>query len=139
MRIIAIQKTLILPARADPPIIELWGWIHVISYFELVVVFAYDTNIAPADWAQKEWERVRIAAQDIECSPTFIDRILVLSRGLIIPEGTTCKVMATNQEIAFREWFLHLVNFLSRETPVGALWICKNTQAVAVVGGVSVK
>ena len=80
-------------------------------------VFAYDTNIALANWAQKEWERVKKAAQDTECSPTFIDRILVLSRGLIIPEGMTCKVMATNQEIAFREWFLHLVNFLSRENP----------------------
>ncbi len=80
-------------------------------------IFAYDTNLAPTDWAKKEWERVKKAAQDTECNPTFIDRILVLSRGLLIPEGTTCKVMATDQEVAFREWFLHLVNFLSRENP----------------------
>lgn len=78
-------------------------------------VLAYESNLGPSEWLTKEWDRVNKAADEVQCQPNIIDRILVLDRGLIIPTFQSGKIIAVDSEEALHEWFLHLINFLSRE------------------------
>jgi len=78
-------------------------------------IFAYDTDLGNENWLSKEWERVKEAAEHTQCTPNLIDRILVLNRGLIIPTYRSGNTFETEKGAALREWFLHLVNFISRE------------------------
>jgi hypothetical protein len=77
-------------------------------------VFAYKTNLTDANWLAREWERVLKVTGEIPCSPSLIDRILVLNRGMINPPFKT----GTDEfelSSVFQQWFINLVNFLIRE------------------------
>src|ERR1700691_600890 len=77
-------------------------------------VFAYKTNLTDADWLTREWARVLKVTGEIPCAPALIDRILVLNRGMINPP---VKSGVDEFEISsvFHQWFINLVNFLTRE------------------------
>lgn len=77
-------------------------------------VFAYKTNLTEVDWLTREWERVLKVTGEIPCTPSLIDRILVLNRGMINPpfkSGTDQFELSS----VFQQWFINLVNFLIRE------------------------
>jgi len=77
-------------------------------------LFAYTTNLKQEGWLTQEWKRVLKVTGEIQCSPAQIDRILVLDRGLINPpaKNGADEFIVTS---AFSQWFINLVNFLSRE------------------------
>lgn len=83
----------------------------------LYIVFAYETNIRPADWLVKEFERVGKAAKKVKESLDLIDVVYVLNRGIIRPANCTGKVNDKDERDTFLEFYLHLVNFLRREMP----------------------
>ena len=80
----------------------------------LYIVFAYTSDLSNDNWAQKEFERVKGAAEVEECSVDVIDRIVVLDRGLIRPQVGAARVRDEASGI-FLDLYLHLVNFLARE------------------------
>ncbi|MGA7732129.1 MAG: DUF6602 domain-containing protein [Chloroflexia bacterium] len=78
-------------------------------------IFAYSSNLGTDDWLSKEWERVNRAAQANNCTSEVIDRILVLDRGLINPVFKVGKNAGSNGSDVLHNWFIELVNFLTRE------------------------
>lgn len=78
-------------------------------------IFAYASNLGGTDWLSKEWERVRIAATEETCDISVVDRIIVLDRGMINTTSKSGKVAGANSAAILHEWFLHLINFLTRE------------------------
>jgi len=83
----------------------------------LYIVFAYETNVGSADWLEKEFKRLGVAAARVKGSLNLIDVLCVLSRGMIRPANGTGKVNDADQMSTFLEFYLHLVNFLRREMP----------------------
>jgi hypothetical protein len=79
-------------------------------------VFAYDTNLGEDDWLKKEFARVTVAAAKAKTSLDSIDIVAVLSRGLIRP-GKPAGKTNDSPEATFLEFYLHVINFLSREYP----------------------
>lgn len=77
-------------------------------------VIAYDTNLREKDWPEKEWERLVKSTKFAAVAPNRIDRVLVLSRGLIVPPSRTGRATKDGEGM-LREWFMHLSNFLVRE------------------------
>jgi len=77
-------------------------------------LFAFQTDLTDDSWLDKEWNRIVDASKAAECAPGYIDRVLVFNRGLINPPSRTGTEKA---EVAsfFQQWFINLVNFLSRE------------------------
>jgi hypothetical protein len=77
-------------------------------------VLAFDTNIGPRDWASKEWTRLRTAATSNGAPIDRIDRVAVLTRGMLIPPDREAIIIGEERGV-LRDWFLHLTNFLVRE------------------------
>jgi len=77
-------------------------------------IFAYDTNLTEGDWVMKEWGRVENVADELQCDPGLIDRILVLNQGMLNPPA---RQGADDTEFisVFHQWFIGLANFLARE------------------------
>lgn len=101
-----------------------------------ITVFAYDSNLSQEGWLQKEWTRAVTASKDVGCSVNLIDRIVVLSRGLISPAWSRGKQSCGETGVAvLYEWFLHLVNFLSRENARRVKPTGRHTRLEAVVDG----
>jgi hypothetical protein len=78
-------------------------------------VLAFDTDVGVKDWAAKEWERLRAAATAKGASLDSIDRVAVLTRGLLLPPDSEAILIDEAQGV-LRDWFLHLTNFLVRES-----------------------
>lgn len=79
-------------------------------------VFSYFTNLGSQDWMIKEYARILKAAKKAQVAPDIIDRILVLSDGFILPAKPAGKVEQEDRQSTFFDFFLHLINFLSRES-----------------------
>lgn len=77
-------------------------------------LFAYDTNLKEEGWLDAEWSRVTKVTGEIGCVPGLIDRILVLSRGMLNPPSASGTGQSTVSPF-FGQWFVNLVNFLTRE------------------------
>ncbi len=77
-------------------------------------IFAYSSNLGADGWAEKEYQRVLHRAQDIGCAPDVIDRVIVMDRGIIRPEAGVVLLKEDSPSL-FLEFYLHLVNFLTRE------------------------
>ncbi len=80
-------------------------------------VFAYSTNLGKDNWLQKEHERIVQAAHDEDLQVDSIDRVIVLSRGAILPAFSVGKEEQDDAQSVFLDFYLHLVNFLMREVP----------------------
>jgi hypothetical protein len=78
-------------------------------------VLAFDTDLGTRKWADSEWARIQAAATSEEAPLERIDRIAVLTRGLLLPPDCEAIVIADAPGV-LRDWFLHLTNFLVRES-----------------------
>lgn len=77
-------------------------------------ILAFESDLSAMDWAAKEWKRLREVAGEVEADVSRIDRLTVLSRGLLVPP--TCTALpAEDGKGILRNWFLHLTDFLVRE------------------------
>ena len=77
-------------------------------------VFAYATDLTEQNWATKELSRFRNSAQAEGLPVQYIDRLVVLDRGILLPANGSCYQPATEQGV-LGLWFFHLVTFLARE------------------------
>jgi hypothetical protein len=78
-------------------------------------VLAFDTDVGRENWASTEWTRLRAAAASEGADLDRIDRVAVLTRGLLIPPDAEAILISEAQGV-LRDWFLHLTNFLGRES-----------------------
>ncbi|WP_295216109.1 DUF6602 domain-containing protein [uncultured Brevundimonas sp.] len=78
------------------------------------IVFAYGSNLGAENWAQKEYARIVEAARKSACDADVIDRVVVLDRGIINPQTATA-LLKDEASGLFLEFYLHLINFLTRE------------------------
>lgn len=78
-------------------------------------LFAYDTDLVASTWAETEMGRVRGCAETSKLAPQYLDRVVVLTRGILLP-GSGRAYVAAEERGALGLWFLQLVAFLSRET-----------------------
>jgi len=79
-------------------------------------IFAYSTNLGATDWLQKEYMRTIGALDAAGAARDVVERVVVLGRGLINPATATGKEITDDNESIFLEYYLHLMNFLSRES-----------------------
>jgi hypothetical protein len=78
-------------------------------------VLAFDTDLGSKNWGANEWARLRAAAMSKGAPVDRIDRVAVLTRGLVLPPD--CEAILINEaQGVLRDWFLHLTNFLVRES-----------------------
>jgi len=77
-------------------------------------LFAYTSDLTEEDWLAKEWRRIVGAASETQSKLAFLDRVLVLDRGLINPPSATGTDQIDGSSI-LGQWFSNLVNFLARE------------------------
>lgn len=83
----------------------------------LYVILGYTSNLGnDADWAQKEYNRLCAAASSAGTGLDCVDRLFVLDRGIVNPQKPAGKWEAGQAESVFLEIYLHVVNFLSRES-----------------------
>ena len=90
---------------------EIEGKSHRCMY----IVFAYGTDLSAANWLDKEFSRLVDVAKLQSVALSYVDRLIVLDRGLINPGTAQGKLVDGDPVILFAEFFLHLVNFLERE------------------------
>lgn len=77
-------------------------------------VFAYTSDLTEEDWLSKEWARVVDIAKESRSTRAFLDRVLVLDRGMINPPSETGTDQIDGSSM-LGQWFINLVNFLARE------------------------
>lgn len=82
----------------------------------LYSVFAFATDLAEGDhWLLREGERITRTASGLGIPPYYIDRFVVLDRGIInSAEGRGHDCIRSGQS-ALQIWFVHLMNHLLRE------------------------
>ncbi|GEM_PF-1033810 len=85
------------------------------EYRCMYMVFAYGSDLGEAEWIHKEFARLKSATQETGSSMNFIDRVVVLDRGMISPGQGRGVVAGDNAVELFGESYMHLVNFLERE------------------------
>ena len=81
----------------------------------LYLVVAYSSDLANnSEWLQKEFKRVAVSAASMKVAVDSIDRVVVLDRGMLNPGGAVGQ--SSDPETSFLDSYLHLVNFVSRES-----------------------
>lgn len=79
-------------------------------------VLAFKTDLGEADWGKKELARIRNKCASVGLHLEYLDRVAVLSRGLLLPaEGRLVSQQKEHQILG--TWYSALINFLSREYP----------------------
>lgn len=77
-------------------------------------VFAYQSSLAAAPWAERELKRFRGRAKACGRPVESVDRLVVLNRGMILPAPG--RVAEPGEERGVLGlWFFSLINFLARE------------------------
>jgi hypothetical protein len=83
----------------------------------LYLVFGFSSDLADDDeWAAKEYKRVERAAHRAGAEMDCVDWVVSLDRGIIKPDAGSGKRDSSNSDTIFLETFLHIVNFLGRES-----------------------
>jgi hypothetical protein len=83
----------------------------------LYVVFGYSSNLANgSEWAGKEYLRLDKAAKSAGVSRDCVDSLFILDRGIINPGNKVGKWEAGNANSVFLESYLHIMNFIGRES-----------------------
>jgi hypothetical protein len=83
----------------------------------LYIVFGYKSNLANnSDWGKKEFQRLSSASKSAGVSIDCVDRLIVLDRGLIRPQIQMGRWQKDGAESVFLESYLHIINFLGRES-----------------------
>jgi hypothetical protein len=76
-------------------------------------VFAFESNLAPDDWARKEITRAREALSESDALSAQLDRIVVLNRGMInVGKGNALLV---GDKGILADWYFTVLNYLERE------------------------
>jgi hypothetical protein len=78
-------------------------------------VFAFDTDLALSSWSESEIGRVRSISALKSVPSQWVDRVVVLSRGIVLPAAGTVVTFDEDQRV-LGLWFFHLMNFLARES-----------------------
>jgi len=78
------------------------------------IVFAYTTDLSKEDWAQKEFDRVKVAVQSIGGEVDLLDRVIVLNRGMLRPQIAAARVKDEENGV-FLDFYIHLMSFLMKE------------------------
>jgi hypothetical protein len=78
-------------------------------------VFSYFSDLGEDEWLDKEYARIITAAKEQGSEPDVIERVLVLSRGFILPGKAAGKEERGAAQSVFLDFYLHLINFLTRE------------------------
>ena len=81
----------------------------------MYTAFAYASDLSAEGWLDSEANRLLEVAKEERAELGFIDRVVVLDRGLIAPPQSTGKLLLDSGPSVFHEWFFHLMNFLTRE------------------------
>lgn len=77
-------------------------------------ILAFESDLAASGWAANEWNRLQDVGSELGADISRIDRLTVLTRGLLVPP--TCTALpAEDGKGILRDWFLHLSDFLVRE------------------------
>lgn len=80
----------------------------------LTTLFAYESDLGKNGWAEKEMVRVRKQAELDGVPVEYLDRVVVLNRGLLLPaKGDAAQT--TESSGILSHWFFTLINFLARE------------------------
>ncbi len=81
----------------------------------MYILFAYSSNVSTDGWLQTEFQRIKAAATAVGTTVDVIDSIVVVDRGIINPGGAVGKPVDGDDDVLFVEFYLNLVNFISRE------------------------
>jgi hypothetical protein len=81
----------------------------------MIVAFSSDIR-KDANWLQSEFDRMKNAAKTANAEIDCVDRLIVLDRGIINPMRPAGKWESGNGDSVFLEAYLHVVNFLGRES-----------------------
>jgi hypothetical protein len=104
-------KTRFVASRKDGDAAD--GGSHRCMY----VIFGYTSDLSnDAEWLQKEQRRLQNAGRISEVAIDGVDRLIVLDRGMINPGAAVGKWESSSDETVFLESYLHIVNFLNRES-----------------------
>lgn len=77
-------------------------------------LFAYDSDLVASNWPSSEMTRIRECASEAGLPVEYIDRLVVLSRGIVLPAAGGV-YRPTNERGVLGLWFFQLMSFLSRE------------------------
>lgn len=77
-------------------------------------LFAYDSDLVASTWARSEIARARGCAVDAGLPTEYLDRLVVLSRGILIPAAGGA-YRPNDERGVLGLWFFQLMSFLSRE------------------------
>lgn len=77
-------------------------------------VFAYDSDLSDDTWSVSEMNRVRSCAVEAGLPIEYIDRLVVLRRGMILPAAGGA-YQPNSERGVLGLWFFQLMSFLSRE------------------------
>lgn len=77
-------------------------------------LFSFDTTVQAAHWSETEINRVRRLFGRAEVPVQWLDRLVVLGRGILLPaDGRAAGFDEGSRVMGL--WLYHLVNFLNRE------------------------
>ncbi|SRR5258708_25553785 len=83
----------------------------------MYVIFGYESNLSnDQDWLEKENKRLRSAAVEAHAPLDCVDRLIVLDRGMLRPSALAGKWVTGDDTSLFVDSYLHIVNFLNRES-----------------------
>lgn len=77
-------------------------------------IFAFKSDLGKDKWHIKEFQRLIETSKKIKCNLDIIDRLVVIDRGIINPQENRA-LLKVNSQSLFLEFYLHLMNFLTRE------------------------
>jgi len=83
----------------------------------MYIVFGYTSDLRnDSEWLDKEYARITQAASRSKADLDCVDRVVVLDRGIINPSAGRGKSVSGDDQSVFLDAYLHLVNFLARES-----------------------
>ena len=78
-------------------------------------IFAYNSDLSQNGWVESEFVRMIDVARQLSLPTSLIDRIYVANRGLINLPEEKASVEGPTQGTALMLFYMHILNFLSRE------------------------
>jgi hypothetical protein len=83
----------------------------------LYMLFGYTSDLSnDSDWPRKEYGRLLRASKSAQAHLDCVERLVVLDRGIINTQRRAGKWEEGSADSIFLESFLHVVNFLGRES-----------------------
>lgn len=78
-------------------------------------LFAYESSLATSNWPLNDADRVRRILADEKCPNSYLDRVVLLDRGIFMPAQGRA-FTASEDYSCVGQWYFQLVSFLARET-----------------------